>query len=105
MILKRNELLSVMRLMAKVVPSRSTLPILSHVLFDGPLVRATDLEISLEIELPDEAGRFAAPCKLLTEVLTSLPDDLIDIQHDNNKLRMKTGNYKTSMATMPADAS
>ena len=58
----KKQLQSSLLKLSKVIPSRSTLPILSNVLFsikeNESILRATDLEVSLKVKLPTSVERI-----------------------------------------------
>ena len=81
----------------RVVPTRSTLPILSCVLFssDGERLnlRSTDLEVSLDFSLPaiiKEAVNIAVPISKLLSICSSLKDENLQFNISSNKIEIKT---------------
>ena len=101
--LSKKELLNSLQKINRVIPTRSTLPILSCVLFDIKsnqlILRATDLEqtilINIDIDSNDE-GKLAIPVKTLLEITQEIPDENLSINIDtDNKVEIKTdfGNY------------
>lgn len=100
----KTELQLALQKLSKATPARSTLPILSSVLFDvqesGTVLRTTDLEITIVINLPtsiEENGSIAIPLQTLLDVTNELPENArITLSSDgNNKIEMVTdvGNY------------
>ena len=99
----KNELQNALQKVSKAVPIRSTLPVLSCVLFTAnekkTTLRATDLEITIEIEISvslEEIGSCAIPLKQILDITNELNDDRISIKSDhNNKVTLltKTGSY------------
>lgn len=101
-----------------IVSTRTTLPILAHLLIqaeesdttesEGTLTLAsTNLESSLRLKLAavvDEGGRTTAPAKLLTELVKSLPAaHTIELTHDGAAhLTVRSGKSRTNMRTMDA---
>lgn len=82
----RGELLDALSTVGKGISSRSTLPILSGILFDASgetvTMQSTDLEISIKHACParvDEPGQIVVPGKLLTEIVRSLPEAAVNI--------------------------
>ena len=68
------------------LPSKTTLPVLSNVLFeakeDGVWISGTDLDVSVRIKvLADikEPGSLTAPGKKLQEITRELPDQSIEV--------------------------
>lgn len=101
--LSKKELLNSLQKINRVIPTRSTLPILSCVLFDISKkelsLRATDLEqtilINIEID-SNEEGKLAVPVKTLLEITQEIPDENLSINiNPDNKVEIKTdfGNY------------
>jgi DNA polymerase III subunit beta len=97
--------------LAKGVPNRSTLPILSSVFFDlnqnSLLLRATDLEISLEISLEvdsDDIGKTTIPLKTLLEITSAIPNGNLSFTiSEDNKIAIESVFGKYSIMGKPAD--
>lgn len=91
--ISRDTLLSALQSVSRATATRSTLPILSHVLIEageGALTfTATDLEIGLrtltraEVTAP---GSVAVPGRILQDVVSNLPSGAITIAADENHL-------------------
>lgn len=92
------------------IPERySTLPILKNVLIDTNegIVNLTtsDLEtvvryqIGCKVETP---LAFTVPCKFLAELVNLLPNDVINITHENHTAIFKCGRYTANLNTMDA---
>lgn len=102
----KTELQSALQKLSKATPTRSTLPILTSVLFDaqesGTVLRTTDLEISIVVSLPaslEEAGSCAIPIQPLIEITNALPETRITFAIDgSNRIKMSTdiGEYDLS---------
>jgi len=74
-----------------VIPAKTTLPILSHILFEaksGQLtLSATDLEVSLKTQLQatiESEGSVTIPGRLLFDVVRELPDVPLNISKDES---------------------
>lgn len=99
-----STLLHGLQKVARVSPTRSTMPILNHILFSVKgntlTMRATDIEItySLDLEvLGDEDGAVALPVRLLQEITNELPDTELTFDwSDDNRVTLSTtgGTYK-----------
>ena len=83
--LDKSALLKNLQLLSKAIPSRSTLPIISSALFtvkDEILyMRATDLEISINLKYKIEGGEdgcVAIPLGKLLEITNALPNTKIN---------------------------
>ena len=102
----KTELQSALQKLSKATPTRSTLPILTSVLFDaqksGTVLRTTDLEIAIVVSLPaslEEPGSCAIPIQPLVEITNALPETRITFSVDgSNKVKMSTevGEYDLS---------
>ena len=94
----------------RVASSKTQLPILSNILLrtDGNrlLVAATNLEIATtqyigaKIAKP---GAITVPARLISEFVSSLPKDSIDIKVVNNNIHLKSGNYISIINGVIAD--
>ncbi|HKB49432.1 MAG TPA: hypothetical protein VKC57_17120, partial [Ktedonobacterales bacterium] len=83
---KQPDLAKGLAIVGHAVSSRSTLPILSHILLaadeDSIRLSATNLEIGITCRVPAqvaEPGTTTAPAKLLTELVSSLQPGTIDL--------------------------
>ena len=92
------ELQKALQKLSKATPTRSTLPILNCVLVnvsaDQTILRTTDLEITIQVEIAssyEEKGSAALPLKTLLEITNELPDVRLTISVDTN--------YKTTIET------
>ena len=98
-----EELLKTLQKLSKGTPARSTLPILSCVLFevdnDGVSLRTTDLEITISTKLEasiEEPGSAAVPLQTLMDITNEMQDTRISLSVDNNlkiELVTNTGTY------------
>lgn len=77
----KSDLQSALQKLSKATPTRSTLPILSCVLFevenDEVVLRTTDLEITIVVQLSasiEEVGSAAIPLQTLLDITNELPD-------------------------------
>lgn len=99
----KTELQKGLQKLSKATPIRSTLPILSCVLIKvnskQTILRATDLEITIQTELAcsyEEEGEAALPLKTLLEITNELPDIRLTISVDQNcraTIETETGKY------------
>src|SRR5258708_3514284 len=100
-----DELQKKLSFVSHAISSRSQLPILLHVLLetkDGKLqLRATDLEIGIETELPatiDEEGGITVPAKLFLELVNSLPQDKVELRTTDTTLEVKCRRIKSNLS-------
>lgn len=97
-----------LRLLSKVVPTKSTLPVLTHVLVrasDQLYLDATDLQISLSTSCAasiQELGDVTLPAKKLLDILEQIPDQPINIATDKAHVRISAGSYKSRIPTFNA---
>tara|TARA_S200000501_G_scaffold71063_1_gene63067 strand:+ start:1242 stop:2354 length:1113 start_codon:yes stop_codon:yes gene_type:complete len=108
----KTELQQALQKLSKATPTRSTLPILGCVLIDAgdekTILKATDLEISIQVEIPtslEKTGSAAIPLKTLLEVTNELPEVRVTIEvDDKNKATITTdlGEYDL-MAKQPEE--
>ena len=88
-----------------IVPPKSTIPILSNILFDlnGDKLelKVTDLDVSMtssiEVEILKK-GSITVPAKVFSEIVKELPDYELDIVASENRMEIKCGSglYKLS---------
>ena len=106
----RDVLLKPLQAVIGVVERRQTMPILSNVLLvakDGELsVTATDLEVELvaQIEVAVESdGEITVSGRKLLDICRALPEGSdIDVSVSGEKLVVRSGRSKFSLATLPA---
>ena len=108
----KTELQQALQKLSKATPTRSTLPILGCVLIkardEKTILKTTDLEISIQVEIPsslEKSGQAAIPLKTLLEVTNELPEVRLTIEvDDKNKATISTdlGQYDL-MAKSPEE--
>lgn len=88
---KTSDLVAELGLIQSVIERRSTIPILSHVLFEttagGLSITGTDLDLCLNTSCPAEveaAGSVTAPAKKLFEIVRTLPNAELHFQSDSS---------------------
>ena len=94
----KTELQQALQKLSKATPTRSTLPILGCVLIkardEKTILKTTDLEISIQVEIPSSleiSGQAAIPLKTLLEVTNELPEVRLTIEvDDKNKATILT---------------
>lgn len=94
----------------RVASTRTQLPILSNILLrtDGTrlLVAATNLEIATTQYIGakiTKPGAITVPARLISEFVSSLPKESIDIKVVNNNIHLSSGNYKSVINGVVAD--
>ncbi len=86
------QLLKHLQIVEHVVNDRSTLPILTHILFQTTqnelTLIATDLDVGIQCRFPPtqptEEGAVALPARKLTTIIRELPDDPITLEAKKN---------------------
>ena len=94
----KTELQQALQKLSKATTTRSTLPILGCALIDAgnekTVLKTTDLEISIQVEIPsslEKSGQAAIPLKTLLEVTNELPEVRLTIEVDEkNKATIST---------------
>ena len=107
----KTELQKALQKLSKATPTRSTLPILGCVLIDASdkktIFKTTDLEISIQTEIPaslEMAGRTALPLKTLLDITNELPDVRLTIAVDEkNKAVITTDVGEYDLMAKPAE--
>jgi DNA polymerase III subunit beta len=94
----------------RVVPNRTTMTILGHVLLRAEesslVITATDLEIGVRTSIGAhvaKAGATTVPAKLLAGVVGELNEDSVSFALKDDRLRISAGRSNTTLATTAAD--
>lgn len=95
---------------SRVASSRGTLPILSNVLLktvDGRLsIAATNLDIAINhyigSKVADE-GAITVPARLMQDFVSSLPNGIIELKLDENKLHISAEKYQSVINGVSAE--
>jgi DNA polymerase-3 subunit beta len=97
-------------LVARVANTRGTLPILSNVLLkiEGNRlgVSATNLDIAISCQLGAQVqteGSLTVPAKLLQDFVNGLPSGVIELEQDEQRLKLTTDSYKSVINGVAAD--
>lgn len=109
LVIHKEDLTRALAVTTKVVEARSTIPILSSVQLaaagDGLAITATDLDISATAGVPAEVakpGNICVSAKLLNDIARKATGD-ITMTLDDDKLLVKSGRSRFSLATLPAE--
>jgi DNA polymerase-3 subunit beta len=101
----KSRIYSAVQDVLNVVPTRTTLPVLSNMLLevvDSKLkLAATDLDISMITTIPistTKKGSITIPARTFAEILRELPESEIEIDVTENRMELKVerGTYKIS---------
>jgi DNA polymerase-3 subunit beta len=97
-------------LVARVASTRATLPILGNVLLkihDNRLsVAATNLDIAISCYTGAQVqseGALTVPARLLQDFVSGLPSGVIELEQDEQRLKLTTDNYKSTINGVTAD--
>jgi len=113
--IKQSDFAKSLAIVARAVSTRPTLPVLNHVLLrtieweDGNnhlLVAGTDLEVFITAKVRAEVevgGSFTVPAKLLVDFVKALPDEPIEMELEDNALRLICGSNDADIRGIPAD--
>lgn len=110
--INRETLLKPLQLVAGVVERRQTMPILSNILLTTKekelRLLATDLEVELQgrvaLEKVAMAGAITIPARKTIDICRTLPEQaILECVLENNKLIVRSGRSRFSLATLPAE--
>lgn len=107
----KKELRNALQKLSKATPARSTLPILSCVLFKADegetILRSTDLEITYVTKIPasvEKTGEAAIPLHTLLDITNELPEGRLTISVDpQNKVELISDTGVYDLMGKPAD--
>lgn len=92
------------------IPSKTTLPVLSNILFeareDGVWMSGTDLDVAVRVKVPadvKEAGSLTAPGKKLQEITRELPDQPVEVTTRGDQIELKCGRSQFKFNGLPAE--
>src|SRR5271156_5030994 len=95
---------------AKNLPSRPAVPVLSGVLLsasdEGLTISGFDYEVSAEAQVAAEIaspGSFLVSGRLLSDITRALPDKPVDFYVDGNRVALTCGNARFSLPTMAVE--
>lgn len=105
----KNEIFEVLQRVLGVVPAKTTIPILSNILFelkdDDLTILGTDLEISISSTIRVSGhldGAVALPARIISEVIREIPDVPINfILEENDWIRIEAGKGVYRVAGQP----
>ncbi len=95
---------------ARVASTRSTLPILSNILLkvqkNQLSVAATNLDIAIKSHVGAQVqtdGAITVPAKLIQDLIVGLPSGVIELEQDEQRLKVTTDQYKSVINGVSAD--
>ncbi len=106
----QDTLAKYLNIISRVVSSKPGLPILNNVQFEADrgklIMTATDLEIGINTWIGADVkseGKTTVPARQLTEFVTSIPSETINVELDNQNFNITTVNNSASFNTMSAE--
>ena len=95
---------------ARIASTRGTLPILANVLLKTEnnhlSIAATNLDIAITHFVGSKIqaeGAITVPARLMQDFISSLPEGVIDLELDDNKLKINTDQYQSAINGVPAE--
>jgi len=92
------------------IPSKTTLPVLSNILFeagqDGVWMSGTDLDVAVRVWVPAEVsdqGGLTAPGKKLQEIAKELPDQPVEVLTRGDQIELKCGRAHFKLNGLPSE--
>ena len=92
----------------KALPGKTSMPMLEGVFLEAKensiLLKCSDLMMQKEVVLQgdvEEEGTVILPGKLLSEICRKLPDEVLEMQTDENSVLMKCGRSKSRLQMIP----
>ncbi|MDT8368095.1 MAG: DNA polymerase III subunit beta [Longimicrobiales bacterium] len=92
------------------IPTKTTLPVLSNILFetdeDAVWMSGTDLDVSVRVRVPAEiveAGSLTAPGKKLQEITRELPDQPVDVSTRGDQIELACRHSRFKLNGLPAE--
>jgi DNA polymerase-3 subunit beta len=108
--LSKSKLSNSLQSILQVVPTKSTLPILTNILIEALenklKLSATDLDISITSSIEcqvSKRGSAALPARILFEIIRELPESEITFESVNNRIEIHIPNGSYKIATVSAD--
>lgn len=92
------------------IPTKTTLPVLSNILFesdgDGVWISGTDLDVAIRIKIPaevSEAGSITAPGRKLQEITRELPDEPVEMVTRGDQVELSCGRSQFKLNGLPSE--
>lgn len=108
--LPKSRLASYLQHVLQVVPTKSTLPVLTNILVEALenkiKLSATDLDISVTASIEGvvtKKGSVALPAKILFEIIKELPESEISFEATTQRVEIKIPNGSYKIATVSPD--
>ncbi|UCG62506.1 MAG: DNA polymerase III subunit beta [Candidatus Zixiibacteriota bacterium] len=108
--LAKSKLANYLQYILQVVPSKSTLPILTNVLIEALenkiKISATDLDISIASSIECKVakkGSACIPARILFDIIKELPESEINFEATGQRVEIKIPNGSYKIASVPPD--
>ena len=105
----RQNLHQALSAVAASIPSKTTLPVLSNILFevreDSIRISGTDLDVGVRIGVPAdvmETGSLTAPGKKLQEITRELADQPVEVNTRGDQIELECGRSRFKLKGLPA---
>ncbi len=105
----QEDLTKAISLASRFASSRSQLPILGNILLTAGKaklkVSSTNLEMSVSTQVGakiDETGELSIPAKVISEMISNLPKDSIDLESEKEQMKIKTSGFHSKLLGMNA---
>ena len=109
-LITRQNLHSGLAAVSASIPTKTTLPVLSNILFeaekDGIWMSGTDLDVTVRVWVPAEVkkhGSITAPGKKLQEITKELPDQPVELSTRGEQIELKCGKSHFKLNGLPSD--
>lgn len=106
----KENLAHALDLVSSIAGKQINLPILTNILIQveeaGVRLTATNLEVAVKANLRakvENIGMFTVPAKTLTDFVHLLPDEQVEIELQENELKIKCGTSATKIKGIPAE--
>ena len=93
------------------IPTKTTLPVLSNILFeagqDGISMSGTDLDVSVRVWVPAEVkeqGSITAPGKKLQDIVRELADQPVELSTRGDQIELRCGKSHFKLNGLPSDS-
>lgn len=103
----KDDLADAVSWVARNLPSRPTQPVLRGMIFmandEGLQLAGYDYEVSTQVHIAaevDEPGRFAVNGKLMSEIISKLPNKQVELHFDGTRVRIQCGSSRFELPSL-----
>ncbi|MDO4271359.1 MAG: DNA polymerase III subunit beta [Candidatus Saccharibacteria bacterium] len=108
--IKQDSLAKALNSVGRIATARAGLPILANILIrtdeNKLIIAATNLEVAVITTVSaqvSEQGAIAVPARLLTDFVSNLPHANVELETDEQKLKISAAGFKSTINSMVAD--